>query len=60
MTKAYQTKEQHKAQKKEYYINNKEKRLTQMKKWYNTRVKCNICGKEMNQGSLKRHKERKH
>jgi hypothetical protein len=38
----------------------KEERLTQVKEWRKKRVKCDICGKEMNQSSLTRHKKSKH
>ena len=61
----YIHKEKIKNQRKIYIMNNKEKIKEQRRNYYKnklskklkTRVNCNICGKEVNKGSLSHHKQ---
>ena len=46
--------------KKEYQKNYREKNRQKINEKQNQKVKCDICGTEMNRGSLSRHKKRKH
>ena len=60
--KEYQqkNKEKIKEYQKEWREKNKEKQKENQKEYYKKKVMCDVCGKEMNRSSLKRHKKRKH
>mgnify|MGYP003650311726 FL=1 len=56
--RAYISKEERKEYKKEYYENNKNNYKKTAYIWDNKRVKCELCGLELNRSSLSRHKNK--